>query len=35
VREAVLRKRLRIGGEPTDAVVFSLTPADLGLPNPP
>ena len=33
VREAVLRKRLRIRGEPTDAVVFSLTAEDLGLNN--
>jgi len=29
VREGVLRKRLRIGGEPHDAVMFSLVPEDL------
>ena len=30
VREGVLRKRLLIGGEPHDAVMFSLVPDDLG-----
>jgi RimJ/RimL family protein N-acetyltransferase len=31
VREAVLRKRLLIHGEPHDAVLFSLTAEDLGV----
>lgn len=30
VREAVLRDRLRINGEPRDAILFSLLPKDLG-----
>lgn len=33
IREAILRKRLLIGGESQDAVLFSLIPKDVGLPE--